>query len=428
MMSRFFRNVLKLLPSTVAVVILLLSFWLMSPPDLEALSWNAPVMLSPIGYPELGIAKSVNNSHPASGDEITYTLAYSNAVLNAVAVDAQVYDFLPAGVQFITASLEPITVANNVLLFNVGDVGPGNRDAYLQIRVRVLEGYVQLYNHALIAADGVTPAYASLLTQVTVGEVASRTLILTKTAEPLNVINHRIVYRIQCQNTDPNPINKLTLMDVMPTGMIYNDSSFAPSRVEAPVVEWYVGDLAPGQIWEGIITATTPGYGGFITNTVVADAQQPLATRRVLRSTQIFTEMAILKLNQWTPDSVVHLGREIVYTINYTNDGNLAAMGAVVTDVLPANVTILATDPPSSSFVLGPGNQATATWQLGDFAPDTNGTIVITGLIQGNINRWLHNKVSIAAPGKCITAFSNLDVWVDNQLFYLYMPIIVKKG
>ena len=132
--------------------------WLLSTPGLKASSDLAPLTFdSPIGNPQLSLVKSVDNPAPQPGDQISYTLSYSNTQTGSQAFNVRLYDFLPAGAQFISSNPPATPYPNGVLLFTAPSVGPGTGNTSVTVRVQVATGYEQLDNSALIMADWVTP-------------------------------------------------------------------------------------------------------------------------------------------------------------------------------------------------------------------------------------------------------------------------------
>ena len=75
--------------------------------------------------------------------------------------------------------------------------GRAYRNHDVTVQVRVLEGYEQLTNHALVSADGATPATASVKTTVfhPWGE-----LLLDKVGPTAALTNTPIVYVLTCRN------------------------------------------------------------------------------------------------------------------------------------------------------------------------------------------------------------------------------------
>ncbi len=120
------------------------------------------LFISPIGNPVLAIDKTADNTAPQPGDIVSYTLSYANTEAGSQAFNVRVYDFLPGGVQYISASPAPVSTADGILLFTAPSVGPTTAPSDINVQVRVLSGHASLLNQALVTADGVTPTVDSL--------------------------------------------------------------------------------------------------------------------------------------------------------------------------------------------------------------------------------------------------------------------------
>ena len=86
----------------------LLGSWLTSTPATNAsdalarLAFQSPV--PPVGNPQLSLLKTVDKDTPTADEEIVYTLTYSTTNPGSQAFNVRLYDFLPAGVQFVSAN------------------------------------------------------------------------------------------------------------------------------------------------------------------------------------------------------------------------------------------------------------------------------------------------------------------------------------
>ncbi len=376
-------------------------------------------MLSPqltFSSPILGLAKTVNQPVPKANDLITYVLAYSNTQAGSQAFNVRLYDFLPAGIQLVSAAPPAASYANGVLLFTAPSVGPATNTVTVSITARVLEGYEQLYNHALVAADGVMPTHASLLTSV---QQPAAWLKLTKTGLGAVLINGQLVYKLVCVNTSGITVNDVTVVDVLPAGLSLAAAAPAPSAQTPPVLSWSLGNLGPGETRTIVITTTAPASAGTIVNTALADARQRVVTQTLL-TTQVITQGAILDVEK-EGTQAVNLGGALVYIIRYRNVGNQLAAGVVLTDTLPAGIRVIAVDPPAASLTPQRG-----VWSIGMLGPaSVANTIVITAVVQGSANRTLINRVDIAGQ----IGFPDHAEW-ETQVppILLYMPTVMRNN
>lgn len=111
---------------------------------------------------------------------------------------------------------------------------------------------------------------------------------------------------------------------------------------------------------------------------------------------------ADLQLHKSGPSEAVFSG-PITYTLTYTNAGVITVTGAVLTDIIPAeivNVSFTA-DPPVT-----PTGGTDYVWQLPALPPGSSGTIVVTGIVDPNLT----GEVTITN-----TADINADTILDTQ-------------
>ena len=393
----------------------LLGTWLLSAPSLNASNaFPAPLTFqSPIGNPQLALDKTIDNDTPQPNNEIIYTLAYSTTNPGSQAFNVWLYDFLPAGVQFVSADPPPASYANGVLLFTTPSVE--TKTVAVTVRARVLAGYEQLYNHALVVADGVIPIHASLLTSVT--QPFGR-LRLVKTGYSYVLVNNELVYILHCENISDVIVDDVTIVDVLPTGLPLVAASPAPDVVTLPLLQWSLGQLEPGEIRTVVVTTTAPTLAGVITNTALADARQSAMTQTVF-STQVVTEGAILRVTKEGSAPVVGVGDELVYTLRYKNMGNMTATGIVLTDTFPSDISVDGVYPSATSLTNQQG-----VWSLVSLAPSATGEIVITTTVGGSPDRTLHNVVDITGhdsfPG-------HAELATQVRCVLLYLPLVMRN-
>ena len=209
-----------------------LGTWLLSTPSLNAASHLAPLtLLSPIGNPRLGLNKSIDNSAPAPGDQVNYTLSYSNTQPGSQAFDVRLYDFLPVGAQFMSSNPPATVYPNGVLLFTTSLLSPGTVKT-VTVQVRVPAGHSQMTNHALVVADSVTPTVASLLTNIV--QTPTNWLRLIKSGPSAALITSVLVYTLQATNVGSGTLQNVTVVDILPTGLSL--AGAAPARLFTAVL------------------------------------------------------------------------------------------------------------------------------------------------------------------------------------------------
>lgn len=414
MNDKRFKLVLALASGT---ALLLLGAWLFSTPHSstadELFPFYSPI--TPIGDPQIELAKSVSDDNPAVGDEIVYTLTYANTNPGSQAFNVRLYDFLPAGVRLEGADTG-YTYQDGALLFDMGSVGPGTEEVEVNIVVSVLEGYEELLNHALFVADGVVPVHHSLATNVTQPPTQLR---LVKTGYSTVLVDDALVYTLLCQNTGDTTADDVVLIDVLPTGLPHVAASPPPDEVTLPVLSWSLGDLAPGERRTVVVTTTAPASAGVITNTALLDARQKVVTQTVW-ATQVISQGAILRVTKTGSTPIVNVGDELVYTLRYENAGNEVATGVRLTDTFPADISVNAANPTTPDLTDQQG-----VWDLPDLNADDWGQIVITTTVGGQTDRTLLNVADVTAQPGSFPGHVELETDVRSTLMYLPIMIVV---
>ena len=392
---------------------------LLSTASLKASNPPAPLtFISPIGFPQLSLGKSVDNNAPTPGTQISYTLSYSNNQPGSQAFNVQLYDFLPAGAQFISSDPPATEYPNGVLLFTAPSVGPGTQTITAAVRIRVPEGHTQMVNHALIAADGVTPTFTSLLTNIV--RPSSDWLHLVKTGPSAVLASGRLIYTLQATNLGSATLLDVTVIDVLPTGVSWGSAAPAPSLVTLPTVRWSLGSLNPAETKSIVITATAPNTTSLITNSAIAGAWQNVMTQTLL-STQLINNGAILSVVKTSSAPVVNVGDKLVYTLSYENIGDQTGTTVRLTDTLPSGLTVVGTSQPPASQTA-----QQLVWNLDTLNAGAQGQIVITTTVGGAGGRTLINTADITGQAGSFGHHAELSTTVS--FIKQYLPVVLKAA
>jgi len=394
-----------------------LSLWLLSTPrssTADTFTLYSPI--PPIGNPQIRLTKTIDNHQPQVGEEVVYTLTYANTNPGSQAFNLRLYDFLPAGLQFVSSDPIADAVLGRTVLFTAPSIGPTTQSVQVRVRGRVLEGNAQLYNHALIMADGVVPVHASLRTDVTQPDTA---LELVKTGYTAVLTGDELVYTLVCQNVGNRTAEEVTLIDVLPNGLPLVSASPAPDEVTLPALRWSLGNLAPGEHRTVVVTTTAPSSSGVIANTALVDARQWVVTQTVFE-TQVVDQAPILRVTKTGSAPTVFVGDELVYTLRYENAGNQTATGVTLVDRFPVDINVTAVDPPAQSLTNQQG-----VWVLGALAPGASGQIVINTTVRGEAGRTLINVADITGQSGSFPGHAELATFVRPRIQYL--PILLRN-
>ncbi|MEZ4870007.1 MAG: DUF4347 domain-containing protein [Caldilineaceae bacterium] len=282
-----------------------------------------------------------------AGAEMTYTIVIRNSGPSA-ARGVVMEDDLPAGVQLVDAWVER-TGATPALCGNSAcQVGALAVDEMVTVTLTALTNAelaagTVLTNTATVFSvtpeDNLLDNSDSVTTTVTV----QTNLTLTKQGPLTANAGSAIDYTIVVQNDGPSVARNVAVSDLLPaelsngTATVLNRTRFCIGS--STLVSCDVGDLAVDDRVTIQVTAQIAADAtGVITNTAAVTSTSILSTVTASHSTMLIAD-ADLRLDKRAP-ATVGAGDRFTYTLAVYNAGPSAAQGVVVTDMLPAGVTL----------------------------------------------------------------------------------------
>jgi uncharacterized repeat protein (TIGR01451 family) len=130
-------------------------------------------------------------------------------------------------------------------------------------------------------------------------------------------------------------------------------------------------------------------------------------------------------ITQEVNDSEFVPGDPITFTLHIENNGNVIAAGAVVTDLVPAEVLTPAVD---STLAITPTGVSSYTWDVEPLLAGESGTITITGWIDPGLPEdfALVNRASISDPMDDFPGNNVSVVIIGGEKVYL--PLVMYDG
>ncbi|MFT4572036.1 MAG: putative repeat protein (TIGR01451 family) [Hyphomicrobiaceae bacterium] len=197
------------------------------------------------GDPALQIVKRDSPDSVEPGGTLTYTLDYSNISLLSID-DVVIEEAYDAATSFVTAVPFP-DVGNSQ--WNIGTLLP-RQTGTITITVLVdgaaSDGDV-LVNSVSMSGDGVPPATDD--EETTVSEPGPDTALLrvTKSVNPLIAASSGLLtYTFTVFNEGQAMSYDTIVTDDLPAGTTYSNANPQPDSVAGSLLQWAVGDLAPG--------------------------------------------------------------------------------------------------------------------------------------------------------------------------------------
>ncbi len=343
--------------------------------------------------PQLESHKTVDEVQAERGEQVTYTIDYSNngsaSADNVVIEDTFTQNY--SDLEFVSQSSDPpitfddSSLADGVLRWNTGSVaaaGIGSVTAVFNVRNDATIGD-DVLNNAFANADNTDPTDPS---QAQV-EIIGPEVLLDKNVDKQQVgRGEEFTYTINYENTGSAAIQSAIITDTFSQNYdqieFVSQSSdpqvtFDDTDLISGILRWNVGTLNPTS---GSVSSITVVYranidapgGTLVPNEAILTGDNIEPTEPSLEEVEIIApEMDIEKTVDITEAAV---GDQIEYTITFRNNGNGVATGVVITDRFTENGTYL--DYVSSN---PEGIETTAgyQWTIGDVGPGVEGNISI---------------------------------------------------
>jgi uncharacterized repeat protein (TIGR01451 family) len=167
---------------------------------------------------------------------------------------------------------------------------------------------------------------------------------LTKSVDKASAVPgvDTLTYTIGYANTSATAITGVVITDPLPAGLTYTSSSLAPTSAPAVgtngTLVWNIGTLAAGATATITVNVnTTNGMtASSVTNTATLTNN---ATGPLQASATTTLRKPIVQISKRVSKTALVPGEAFTYTIDVVNAGTGAAVGVVMTDVLPAYIS-----------------------------------------------------------------------------------------
>lgn len=329
-----------------------------------------------VGTPAFSTIKTVDKIVANPGDNLTYTISYSNTG-NSDATSVMIKDTLPNYTSFVSAEFGgTYDAATNTVTWNIGRVSKGTSGlvSFTVVIDSVMpSGTTTISNVAIISCaetpDVTTPPATTKVS-------ASPVLTITKTDSPDPVeAGADLTYTLTIGNTGNAVANNVVVTETYDANTTFVSATPAPDA--GTNNQWAIASLAAGEsktITVTVSVASPLDNGTTLTNVaqVVSDETPIPISDTEYTLVESDPDLSATKAANPTSGSSVAPGQTITYTINYANTGNMNATGVTISDVIDANLTNVT---PLDGGTLT-GN--TITWDIGNVAAGASGSVSFT--------------------------------------------------
>ena len=257
-------------------------------------------------------------------------------------------DTLPAGITYAsaTSSQGAVSQAGGTVTVNVGALTVG-ASATATILVTINPGTRgTITNTAVVSGNEPDPNLANNTASVTTMVSPQVDLAIVKSASPNPVIaGNSLSYTLTASDLGPSDATGVTITDTLPAGVTYASAASSQGAVSQAggTVTVNVGNLGQGATATATILVTVnPSTRGSVTNTAVISGNEPETnpannTASVTTQVDPLDDLSILKT---ASASSVKVGAFLTYTLTASNSGPSDATGVIITDTLPAGLSL----------------------------------------------------------------------------------------
>jgi uncharacterized repeat protein (TIGR01451 family) len=225
-------------------------------------------------------------------------------------------------------------------------------------------------------------------------------LNLTKTDFPDPVrAGEQLTYTLVISNPGPSHALGVTVEDTLPVSTTFSSYTISQgiSCLDNGKIECELGDLLAGTVATVTLVVDVDADAPF-TLTNYAETKS-LTTDDFLDDNEItidttVTKEANLAISKASWPEIVTAGTNLTYTLVVTNIGPSSAEGVVVTDTLPAGVSLVSS---STSQGAGCTNSATPVCELGTIAANAQASITLVVNVSSAVSTTLMNVADVDA-------------------------------
>ncbi|SEM90106.1 conserved repeat domain-containing protein [Paenibacillus sp. OV219] len=310
----------------------------------------------PVYQPIISASKSANFTQATVGDTITYTFSIPNT--GNINAQLTLTDSLPAGTTYVANSItvngSPRPGATPQTGIPVGTVAAGATVTVIfQVLLQTLPNPPSLSNQATFAYTYTLPDSRVMngsgsSNRVTIPASAPNVNVSKSISEPEAAVGDEITYTIVVTNNGIEAVSQVIVSDPIPVGTIFESGSVLIGGVPAPSANPASG-VAVGSIAAGasktvsfkVIAVSLPTPAQFSNRAAVSFTSGAFTGSSFSNTITIPVYQPIISITKSANTSAATLGDLVVYTLQVSNNGNIAA-NMTLSDNIPSGCSFVA--------------------------------------------------------------------------------------
>ncbi|MCB9296620.1 MAG: DUF11 domain-containing protein [Lewinellaceae bacterium] len=374
----------------------------------------------PVPVVDLELEKSVNNTTPNVGDNVTFTVVLTNQGPNT-ATGVAVTDQLPSGYTYVSHTASDGTYNSGTGLWTVGTMTAGsNATLTITATVNASGDYMNLAEVTNVNQDDVdstpnngvdTDGDGNVVDDpgdeddgdgqdVNPGAVVD--LELEKSVDNTTPnVGGTVTFTIALTNQGPSTATGVSVTDQLPSGYTYVSNTASQGSYNSGTGAWAVGTLTAGQSVTLTLTATVNASGDYMNLAEVTAQNEPDIDSSPNNGVDTDGDGAVvddpgdeddgdgqdvlpnavvdLELEKSVNNTAPQVGSNVTFTVVLTNQGPSTATGVSVTDQLPSGYTFVSHTTSQGSYVSGTG-----AWTVGTLTAGQSVTLTITATVNAS--------------------------------------------
>jgi gliding motility-associated-like protein/uncharacterized repeat protein (TIGR01451 family) len=213
-------------------------------PDGNTADNTSTVTPVPTPLANVSVVKTVDNTAPAVGSNVVFTIRAANAGPSEAA-NVTATDVLPTGYTFVSATPSVGTYDQNTGIWTIGNLANG-ADATLNIVsiVNATGTYANTATVSSVTPDGNTADNTSTVTPVP--SPLSNVSVVKTVDNAAPVVGSNVVFTIRAANAGPSEAANVTATDVLPAGYSFVSATPSVGTYDQGTGIWTIGNLANG--------------------------------------------------------------------------------------------------------------------------------------------------------------------------------------
>ncbi|WP_210486733.1 T9SS type A sorting domain-containing protein [Rufibacter aurantiacus] len=331
---------------------------------------------------DIAVSNSVPKTSYYNGELVTFTITAQNLGPNA-ATGVTITDKLPAGL--VLQGSAPTGYDANSGVWTVGNLAL-NEIKTLTLTAKATQlgsltttATLDSRTNNEVDLNGSNNSASTTITVAPAADIAVTNMV--SNSSPAQ--GETITYTIQAVNNGPNNATNVSLANQIPAGLTITGYNASSGTFDAASGTWTVGTIVTSGSQTLTITAKPNATGALTFSTTQShtefDTQSSNNTAASTINVSPAADVAVTNVISSPAKTTYANGDQVTYTVTVSNNGPSAATNVVVTDKLPASLSLVSAN---SSVGTGTYNAATGSWSVGTLANGASATLTLVAKVE----------------------------------------------